>query len=967
MYKLGSRTACAAAVAALLTACGGGGDSGTTAEASGGDRARAAAISPQTSSDTLIFVSLPSGSDGNTIVFKNSRGTTLKLTRPDGVAVTSLDDLPLAVVNHTWTRSTTSKGNLRIKFRPGVYRLKRGWVWPAEASGKDAARQVVLEKAESGEVAIHGSQALSATYQATAGKMTLSAGTLQFEQLWAEGARAIRARAPNVGSYFYVRGPAAGWPASDTDPTVVSTLYGGEVAKQAFQADTSSFALLQEIMQKRDSGAVVQMIDSWQATKHQVAEVDAAGQRVRLTPGSFWKFAEHGHGQRYFIENTMSALDARGEWYLQRGTSNTLHYIPTAAVANGATVRFEVPVVNKLLSMQGAVDSGKWVQFVQFSGLKFRYAKVDMPRDGYLDAQADIWVDAAIELNDARNVEFANCEVSRTGGYGIWLNKRVRNVVIDGTEMFDLGAGGVKVGEAAVPIRPNPELNPLDPTRTGANRLVNNRIHSTGHVYPGAVGVWVGRSSDNVVANNLIRNTTYSGISVGWNWDSVTSMARNNQITNNFLHNIGQSALADMGGIYLLGRSSGTTVSGNVIKEVRSYDVYTGGSNGIYADEGSSELSITGNIVLGANGAGYSQHYGQDNVLRGNVFANTATAFGVAKRDGSSSAVPVTLDGNAFLPSSNDMVGRSNDASLIAYSNTAPPAWVPTTPVITNNRVSGQFLPSGTTLQLPSLCTGCFAKSTLTVTDPGPLRVPKVSDMTLTEGTNVARSWDTVAMASVASASRMWSGSAASVPPRQLDFQAAQWPLGWTNMTGWQLVAQPGYAIDPADATVPLSVKRAADGTSVLALADTARSDFTWEPYIQTGLGHKSGTTTVTFTARFDASTNLTHAWRSDDNGTAAGPEVSFVSNGSSINVVANGQVRATVPFGTWVTVEVISPIAAGATWSLRLTTSQGTETVTGLRHVHANWSYLGPMLFVSNSNARTTTEFRSIQAVNRP
>lgn len=968
MKNLGGRTACAVAVAALLSACGGGGDSAATAEgAAGGERARAAAIAPQTSSDTLIFVSL-NGTDGNTIQFKNRYGTKQTLTRPDGVAVTSLDDLPLAVVNHAWTRSTTSKGNLRFKFRPGVYRLKNGWVWPAEASGKDASRQVVLEKAETGDVAILGSRALTGTFQSSTGKVTLGTSTLRFDQLWAEGARAIRARSPNTGSYYYVKGPAVGWPASYSNQTVVSELYGAPVAKQAFQADPASFPLLKEIMQKADSHAMVQVMDSWQVTKHHVAEVDDAGERVRLTPGTYWMFGEHGHGQRYFIENTMSALDARGEWYLQRGTSNTLHYIPNASVADGAAIQFEVPVVEKLLRMQGAVDSGKWVQFVQFSGVKFRYAKVDFSRDGYLDAQADVWVNAAIELNDARNIEFANCEVSRTGGYGIWLNKRVRNVVIDGTEMFDLGAGGVKVGEAADPVRPKSEPNPQDPTATGANRLVNNRIHSTGHVFPGAVGVWVGRSSNNVVTNNLIRNTTYSGISVGWNWDSSTAMASNNQITNNFLHNIGQSALADMGGIYLLGRSPGTTVSGNVIREVRSYDGYTGGSNGIYADEGSSQLSITGNIVLGANSFGYSQHYGQDNVVRGNVFANMPHAFGIAKRDGTSTAVPATLDGNAFLPSSNDMVGSSNDATLIAYSTTAPPQWVPTVPAITNNRVSGQFLPAGTTLELPSLCTGCFAKPTLTVTDPGPLRVPKVSDMTLTEGSNVARSWDTVAMTSVASAARMWASRPADVPPRRMDFQAAQWPVGWTNISGWQLIAQAGKAVNPADTTVPLSIRQAADGASVLALADTERVDFSWEPYMQAWLTHRSGRTTVKFEARFDAATNLTHVWRSDDGGTTAGPEVSFVSNGASVNVVANGVVRTTVPFGAWVTVEVTSPIAAGATWSLKVTSPQGgTQTFNGLTPGHANWSFLGPVLFISGANGRTTTEFRSIQAVNTP
>lgn len=955
----------------LVSACGGGGADnapGTNSAPTSAGRATAQSIAPVTANDTVIIVYLPWGSAGNTVAFKTTTGKAVYLYKNDGVTkVTSLDDLPIGLANHAWTKNAAATGHLRVRFNPGVYRLKSGWVWPVEASGHSTSSQIVLEQnpGTTGEVALMGSEAMSATYRASAGKLTLSTTVNKaFEQLWAEGGRAIRARTPNIGSYYYVRAGAQGWPASATDPTVVDTLNGATVSRQAFQADPTGYQALAAAKNANDSNAVVMMMDSWQVTKHRVAELDSAGQRVRLSPASYWPLGANGPGERYYIENTLSALDAPGEWYWSGASSTgTLYYIPSAA-KDGAKVSFEIPRVEKLLSIKGAVDSGKWAQYIQFSGLKFRYAKADMPASGYVDGQADAGVSAAIELNDARNIEFANCEVSHTGGYGIWLNSRVQAVTVASSELYDLGAGGIKVGKSRpAQVFDVDWADVSDPNSTGQNIVQGNRIHSLGHVYPGAIGVWIGRSSNNKVAGNLIKDTTYSGISVGWTWDAGPTMASGNLIQNNFLYNIGQHALADMGGIYLLGRAPNTVVSGNVIKEVRSFDGYAYGGNGIYADEGSSQLNISGNIVLGADGSGFTLHYGEDNVVSGNVFANMSPVFGIGKRNGSSTAVPVTLDSNRFLPSSNAMVGLSADATLMTGQGSSNPTWIATAPVITNNTVGSQYLPTGTSLAIPtSLCTGCTA-SGVTVTDTAPLKVPKVSDMNLIEGQNIASSWDTVTLSTTTSAARLWAAKNTDVPPKVIDFRASQWPLSTTNLTGWQVIAQPGKTVDPNDPTVPVSIQKDTDGTQFLALADTARTDFTWEPYIQSWLSYASGTAKVSFTARFDSNTNLMHVWRSDDAGTTAGPVMSMVARGTVVDVIVNGRTLMSVPTGSWVGFDVSSPIATNSTWSLTVTVAGNASTFTGLAQANAQWAYLGPILFISNANTRTTTAIKSISA----
>lgn len=152
--------------------------------------------------------------------------------------------------------------------------------------------------------------------------------------------------------------------------------------------------------------------------------------------------------------------------------------------------------------------------------------------------------------------------------------------------------------------------------------FTNNVINGVGGTNVSGAGFYGHGINNNLFQNNLIENTAGAGIGIE-DFGQDFTLNSNNTITQNKIINTSTSPIStDDGAIYLLGRSDTdqhTTISQNFIGNAGN--VNPGAHvEGIYLDDNTSGISVTGNIVQGVQSDAVELHGGYNDHFTGNIF-----------------------------------------------------------------------------------------------------------------------------------------------------------------------------------------------------------------------------------------------------------------------------------------------------------------------------------------------------------
>ncbi len=508
---------------------------------------------------------------------------------------------------------------LVIQFADGVYELDTPITLGPDEGGNESA-PLVVEAAPGARPILSGGRRVSGWSVQSNGWWVASVPHLRpFAQLYVNDQRRFRPALPR-GSYFHL---ASVVPAGERSPLIC-------VRPDDVRAEWIGPGV--EIL-------IFHLPHNWSASRLPVIGWDAESSGI-IASGRLWTVARPG--SRYRLDNVRAALGEPGDWYHDHETGR-LTYVPLPG-ERPEMARVVAPQLPHLVRLVGDPGKGRPVRHVIFRGLTFAHSSWVLPADGYSFCQAEAICPAAVWATHADHVAIERCEFRHLGGYAVEAGDGCSAVVVRDCDMVDLGAGGVKLGT----------IRTEQPAHSCTVR--NCRIESGGRVHPAAVGVFIGHSASNVVEHNEIADFFYTGISVGWTWNTNANPAHHNRIAMNHIHHLGQGVLSDMGGIYTLGRQPGTVLVGNRIHDV-SRDRY--GGWGIYLDEGSSQIRVESNLVYRTQDAPFHAHACRENELVANVFAlgtNAAMQFSNKPRLG-----PFSIRHNVWLALNARLVERDRE------------------------------------------------------------------------------------------------------------------------------------------------------------------------------------------------------------------------------------------------------------------------------------------------------------------
>ena len=283
--------------------------------------------------------------------------------------------------------------------------------------------------------------------------------------------------------------------------------------------------------------------------------------------------AMHGFaGHFFFLQNSLSFLNKPGQFYYD-DKNGTLYYYPENE-AELKTAKFELPMTEHMLALFGLHN-------VTFRGITFTGNDNRTFDRGYYHGCQATTADgafgtqslSALYVRDTKNFTLTDCTFTDIATTAVKFFGIIQNLTITdnrflriGMSAIDIGARlkseGEAIGSYNLPM--DQFHNQLVEGSGGFYhkienvKVLRNLIDDVASVTRGSIAFYMSIGKEVEIAYNTIRNSAYTGISVGWHWDEVTWKFGEKwhlyhvDIHHNFLSGF-MSGQADGGAIYTLG------------------------------------------------------------------------------------------------------------------------------------------------------------------------------------------------------------------------------------------------------------------------------------------------------------------------------------------------------------------------------------------------------------------------------
>jgi hypothetical protein len=437
-----------------------------------------------------------------------------------------------------------------------------------------------------------------------------NAGATAFRQLYVNGAKAIRARSPNLGT--------------NGEPNF-SRLSGWDKAGHNVQVSSSEVSNWTSL-----DHAEMHLMTAWADNTLRIASISIADKTAYITfhdpedsilfvrPNPRLDQTGWGAGRVFYFENALEFLDQPGEWYLNEAT-DTVYYKPRAG-EDMSTATVIAPMIETIMRINGASTSDQ-VGHLWFQGLTFAHCTYMRPSEyGFLDTlagQYNLTADASnnqtigrpaagVTVANANHIHFERNLFTQMAATALDFVTGTHEDMIVGNAFKDIGGSGISIGKfvESETTECHGVYDPLDQDEICSHDTIKNNyvVNATTEIQ-GACGIAAGYPAHIDIEHNEVTGTNYAGISVGYGWTTSPNAMTNNRINYNHIHDVANLLAGGAAISTLSNQGPASEIQYNYLHDIRQSQWADYTPQGLYLDEGTTGYTVAHNLMVSTPGS----------------------------------------------------------------------------------------------------------------------------------------------------------------------------------------------------------------------------------------------------------------------------------------------------------------------------------------------------------------------------